>query len=68
MINSVAGLKPGQLFTRFDDEVWEVTSLFACPSVTLKNLRTGDVIEGGIGCLNFEYFTPLVREDGRAGK
>jgi len=60
MINSTEGLEPGALYTSDGKDVWEVESFFEMPSVTLKNLRTGEKMTGGVGCLNFTPFVPLI--------
>jgi hypothetical protein len=52
--------KPGELYTTTGDDVWEVVSFFAIPSVTLKNIQTGETLTGGVGCLNFKDFRRLV--------
>ena len=60
MINSTEGLEAGALYTSDGKDVWEVESFFEMPSVTLKNLRTGQRMTGGVGCLNFTPFVPLL--------
>lgn len=62
MIYSTEGLEAGALYTSDGKDVWEVESFFEMPSVTLKNLRTGERMTGGVGCLNFTPFVPLVPE------
>jgi hypothetical protein len=59
MIDTVAGLKPGDLFTTDGRDVWEVESFFSMPSITMKNLRTGETTTAGVGALNLRPFIPL---------
>ena len=59
MIYSTEGLEAGALYTSDGKDVWEVESFFEMPSVTLKNLRTGQRMTGGVGCPNFTPFVPL---------
>jgi hypothetical protein len=62
-INFVTGMKAGDLYTTDGEDVWEVVGYFDCPSVTLKNLRTGEEMTGGVGCLNFDPFVRLVKKE-----
>jgi len=67
MIYSTKGLEAGALYTSDGKDVWEVESFFEMPSVTLKNLRTGERMTGGVGCLNFTPFVPLIGADVMVG-
>lgn len=59
MISSVCNLKPGDLYTTDGKDVWEIESLCEYPTVTLKNVRTGEQIGGAVGCRNVADFVPL---------
>lgn len=59
-IDDIGDVKPGQLYTKDGKDVWEVASYFDRPSLTLKNIRTGETETGGVGCLNFKPFKKLV--------
>ena len=56
MINSVEGMEVGQLFTNSQNEIWCLESFFSTPSLTIKNILTGEELNGGVGCLNFADF------------
>jgi len=62
MIDSTRNLEPGKLFTTGGKDVWEVDSFCTLPTVTLKNIRTGETTGGGVGCLNLKDFVPLIPE------
>lgn len=64
-INSVEGMKVGDLYTDGKNSVWEVENYCEKPTVTLKNIRTGKKTRGGVGCLNFTPFVKLVPEPGQ---
>ncbi len=58
----------GQYFIRRDKDdaipdVWMMVSSCELPTVTLENVRTGEKIEGAIGCLLLQPFVKLVPED-----
>ncbi len=59
-ITSIEGVELGGLYTTGKNSVWEVKSYAQAPTITLKNLRTGEEIFGGVGCLNFAPFVKLV--------
>jgi len=59
-IDNIDGVEPGQLYTKNGKDVWEVKSYFSRPSLILKNLHTGEEMNGGVGCLNFKSFEKLV--------
>lgn len=65
-IGTTSGLEPERTcyVDKESGEVWIVESLFDCPSVTLRSMRTGEKMSGGIGCRNFDNFVKLIREDG----
>jgi len=58
-INSLHGLNPGDLFTTDGRDVWELVSFCELPTATVKNLRTGEVRDGAVGCLNLAPFVQL---------
>lgn len=63
MITSVHLLAVGQLYTSGEyNDVWEVESFCAQPTVTLKNLRTGERRGGAVGSPIVRDFTRLVPE------
>lgn len=62
MIDSLANIQPGDLYTTNGRDVWEVESFFTMPSITLKNLRTGEKTTAGIGALNLQIYVPLKPE------
>ena len=49
-----------ELYTQSGGDVWRVEGYFDCPSVTIRNLETGERMTGGIGCLNFQHFQRLL--------
>jgi len=59
MISSVHSLTPGDLYTTDGKDVWEIESFCEHPTVTLKNVRTGERIGGAVGCRNVADFVPL---------
>jgi hypothetical protein len=59
MIQSVHNLTPGDLFTTDGRDVWEIVSFCEHPTVTLKNVRTGETTYGAVGCRNLANFVPL---------
>ncbi len=59
-IDHIEDVEAGQLYTQNGNDVWEVKSYFSRPSLILKNLQTGEEMNGGIGCLNFRRFERLV--------
>ncbi len=61
-IDYIEDVEVGGLYTDGKNSVWEVKSYANVPTVTLKNLRTGEETRGGIGCLNFAPFVKLVPE------
>lgn len=63
-INSLSGLEPGDLFTTDGQDAWEVKSLCEQPTITLRNLRTGEETGGAVGCLNVQPFIAL-RPEGK---
>ncbi|MEM1190250.1 MAG: hypothetical protein AAGI72_17090 [Pseudomonadota bacterium] len=46
-----------------NDNVWSMLGYFSGPSATLKNIGTGEELGGGIGCMNFEGFRPVLDGD-----
>jgi len=59
-IRTVEGIEPGDLYTTTGDDVWRVDCMFRMPSITLKNVETGELCGGAVGCLNLAEFRPLV--------
>ena len=62
MISSLSGINPKDLFTIDGQDVWEVESMCESPTITLKNLRTGDKMGGAVGCRLLKDFVPLRKE------
>ena len=52
-------LKEYDYFTRGKNDVWVKTSWCESPTVCLKNVKTGEIEDFGIGGLTSESFTPL---------
>ncbi len=52
---------PGEsLFTTDGKDVWELESYYIAPSCTLRNLRTGEKQNFGIGGLTAETFKRII--------
>lgn len=63
MISNLNDLLPGQLYTTDGKDAWVLEGYFSGPSLTLKNLVTGEKMNGGLGCPNFEPFSKLIKEE-----
>ena len=55
-INSLNGIKPGDLYTTDGQDLWRVESMCERPTITLRNLDSGERCGGAIGCLNLDPF------------
>lgn len=49
----------GKLFTIDGSDAWRCISYCEYPTITFKNLETGQLQGGAIGCLNVRNFKPL---------
>lgn len=65
MIGSLDGIEPSDLFTQDDGSVWRVVSFCERPTITLRNLETGETVSGAVGCRLLEPFRWLA--SGRRG-
>ena len=59
MISRLEGVEPGDLYTRDGKDVWEVFSYCELPTIKMKNLRTGEFVEGAVGCRLMSPFEKL---------
>ena len=59
MISRLEGVEQGDLYTRDGKDVWEVFSYCELPTITMKNLRTGELVEGAVGCRLMSPFEKL---------
>ena len=59
MISRLEGVELGDLYTRDGKDAWEVLSFCELPTITMKNLRTGELVEGAVGCRLMEPFEKL---------
>lgn len=58
---NVRGLKPGDLFTKDGEDVWEVMALYIEPSLIMRNVRDHDQTEHfAIGGTMADSYTQLV--------
>ena len=60
MIWNLKDIRPGDLYTTDGKDAWEVESFCESPTITLRNLRTGERAGGAVGCLNVSQFIPLI--------
>jgi len=58
-IDSLEGVKPGDLYTTNGEDVWEVTALCQSPTIELRNLRTNAERGGAVGCLLLGSFVKI---------
>jgi hypothetical protein len=56
----------GKLFTTNGDDVWRCISYCEYPTIKFKNLETGELCGGAVGCLNVQDFRPLVTKSNDA--
>ena len=61
-IDSLDGIKPGDLFTTDGHDVWRVVSCCEHPTITLKNIETGQEKGGAVGSLIVQDFIRLIPE------
>lgn len=61
-IHTLAGIRPGDLYTTDGQDVWRVQSLCERPTVTLVNVESGERTGGAVGSLNVSDFRRLVPE------
>jgi len=59
MIRSLQDITVRDLFTTSGSDVWEVESFCEHPTITLRNVRTGEQCGGAVGCRNLRDFVPL---------
>jgi len=52
----------GAFYTTNGEDVWQLVSYCASPTAIMLNIRTGDRVGGGIGCLNLQPFIKLIPE------
>lgn len=52
----------GKFFTTNGKDIWQMISACKEPTAMLRNLQTGEEIDGAIGCLNFQDFVKLIPE------
>jgi len=63
MIDTLTGVKVGDLYTKTGLDVWEVKTFCENPTITLVNIRTHEKELGAIGSLNVKDFVQLVKKD-----
>lgn len=61
-IDSLSNIKIQDLFTIDGKDVWAVETYCELPTITLKNIRTGEKRGGAVGCLNLKDFVKLKPE------
>ena len=59
MISRLEGVEPGDLYTRDGKDAWEVFTYCELPTITMKNLRTGELVGGAVGCRLMAPFEKL---------
>lgn len=59
-INSLDGVAPGDLYTKDGKDVWIVETYCEHPTITMKNLATGQKQGGAVGSLIVKSFVKLV--------
>lgn len=62
-INSLDGIKPGDLYTTNGTDVWIVDHYCEYPTITMKNVRTGKTQGGAVGSPNVKDFVKLVPKE-----
>ncbi len=58
-IHTSSDLKPGMLFTKHGEDVWELVAFCRAPTFTLRNLRSGAEEHFGEDSLIAAEFNPL---------
>ncbi len=53
----------GKFYTTDGTDIWMLQSYCGQPTVTMVNVRTGDLRGGAVGCLNLQPFKKLVIEE-----
>ena len=59
MISRIEGVELGDLYTRDGKDAWEVLHFCEQPTITMKNLRTGELVGGAVGCRLMAPFEKL---------
>jgi hypothetical protein len=59
MISRLEGVESGDLYTRDGKDVWEVFTYCELPTITMKNIRTGELVGGAVGCRLMAPFEKL---------
>ena len=62
-INKLKNLEPEDLFIDSNKKIWKLIGIHTKPTVTLENVKTGERINGAIGCSNFDSFIKLIPEN-----
>jgi len=61
-IDSLDGVKPGDIYLGDDGDIYEVESLCIYPTITLRNVLTSLRINGAVGSPLLKPFQRLVSE------
>ena len=62
-IHHLGGVDCNDLYTTDGKDVWRVISMCERPTITLKNVETGEETGGAVGCPNVAEFKRLIPQE-----